>query len=139
MSGPAKWCFPRTHLSGLPAVLPHHPSCHNASSLMFSCTRLDLLKPNIAGRVHDKQDAQRRHHDRHCQPRRVDVDQPVWVREGPQWVKGQVRAPCPISFSWRTGNAGETTLTICAPEGTTQLRREYGTPRRHSPQIWMRA
>ena len=40
-------------------------------------SRLDLLHPDIAGRVRKKQEDQKSNHDRHCRSRELSVGQPV--------------------------------------------------------------
>ena len=52
-------------------------------------TRLDLVMPEVAERVHTKQTQQKEYHDRHSQAWKLDVNQSVRARrfrEGPQWV-----------------------------------------------------
>ena len=69
---------------------------------MFSCDTRTRLDSNVAGRVRYKQEVQRRHHDRHCRPCTLEMDQHVWVRnfrEDPQWVKEHVKDRLGPSFS----------------------------------------
>ena len=71
---------------------PHATTGVTPSSLMLGRelrTRLDLVMPEVAERVHTKQTQQKEYHDRHSQAQKLDVNQPVWARsfrEGPQWV-----------------------------------------------------
>lgn len=56
-------------------------------------THLDLLKPNIAGNVHNKQADQKQYSDNRRHMRVFSVDQEVMVRnfrEGDQWISGKI-------------------------------------------------
>ena len=56
-------------------------------------SRLDLLHPDIAGRVRKKQEDQKSNHDRHCRSRELSVGQPVWVKSlptGTSWLPGTI-------------------------------------------------
>ena len=56
-------------------------------------SHLDLLRPDIAGRVRKKQVEQKVTHDRHCRPRELSVGQPVWVKSlptGTPWLPGTI-------------------------------------------------
>ena len=76
-------------------------------------TRLDLLRPDIEQKVHEKQAHQKTHHDQHAKPRQFTVGQPVMVRNlrpGPTWIPGTIAQQLgPVSYlvnvqhgvSWR--------------------------------------
>ena len=56
-------------------------------------SRLDLLHPNIAERVHGQQAKQKNSHDRHCHRRDFRVGESVWVRDLPAgltWLPGVI-------------------------------------------------
>ena len=56
-------------------------------------SRLDLLHPDIAGRVRKKQVDQKVNHDRHCHSCELSVGQPVWVKSlptGTSWLPGTI-------------------------------------------------
>ena len=56
-------------------------------------SRLDLLHPDIAGRVRKKQVDQKVNHDGHCHLRELSVGQPVWVKSlptGTSWLPGTI-------------------------------------------------
>ena len=65
-------------------------------------TRLDLLKPSGEDRVHQKQQEQKRNHDRHTRLREFTVGQAVLVRnlrDGPNWLVGSVVKKCgPVNY-----------------------------------------
>lgn len=75
---------------------PHATTGVSPSSLFFGRalrTRLDLLKPDIGSRVHQRQECQKAYHDRHSCVRSFTVGQRVWTRnfrEGPRWIMGEV-------------------------------------------------
>lgn len=56
-------------------------------------SRLDLLYPDVRGRVRQRQERQKLDHDRHCRDREFLNGQQVWVwnhSTGPSWVPGVV-------------------------------------------------
>ena len=56
-------------------------------------TRLDLLKPDIASKVHNKQADQKQYSDNRRHSRVFSVDQEVMVRnfrEGDKWTSGKI-------------------------------------------------
>ena len=71
-------------------------------------TRLDLLKPDIGGRVRDHQGQQKARHDRHSRSREFDVGEHVWtrnLREGPRWMSGTIVDRLgPLSYMIRLPN-----------------------------------
>ena len=70
------WCYT--------SRAPHGPKLRS---------RLDLLYPNIAARVWNKQLNQKENHDQHCRQRELFSGQVVWVRNpatGRLWVAGTI-------------------------------------------------
>ena len=65
-------------------------------------SRLDLIKPNLVRRVHDKQGEQQRHHDQHTKQRTFAVGERVYVknhRGGVPWLPGVIaQATGPVSY-----------------------------------------
>ena len=62
---------------------------------------LDMLKPDIGGKVRDRQGKQKDHHDQHSASRVFRVGNFVWVRnlwDGPQWITGLINRPAWSSF-----------------------------------------
>ena len=58
------------------------------------CTRLDLLRSNIAAHVGAKQVDQKAYHNQHCRLRKLHIGQTALaciMREGPKWVPGVLR------------------------------------------------
>ena len=68
-------------------------------------SRLDLLRPNVAARVEDKQLAQKHWHDQHARTRSFEVYDAVFVRNfgrGDKWMAGTVEEVTgPLSFHVR--------------------------------------
>ena len=93
-------------------VTPHTTTGISPSSLFFGRplrTQLDLLKPDIGGRVRDCQAQQKDYHDQRNTSREFAVGQPVWVRnfrDGPHWTCGVV-----------TNRLGPLTYLIQLPNG----------------------
>ena len=75
---------------------PHATTGVTPSSLFMGRelrTRLDLLSPDVGGRVRDRQASQKVHHDRHSGTRELRLGQSVWARnfrDGPTWVPATV-------------------------------------------------
>ena len=75
---------------------PHATTGVSPASLFFGHplrNRLDLLKPDVAARVCNKQTDQKNYHDRHSRVRQFAVGQTVMalnMREGPKWRPGVV-------------------------------------------------
>ena len=65
-------------------------------------TRLDLLFPDVKGRVEEAQEKQRQYHDRHSRARDLTVGERVMARNfraGPRWVPGTVvRHSGPLTY-----------------------------------------
>ena len=66
------------------------------------CTRLDLLKPNIGGRVEGKQRQQKLYHDNSARIRQFNVGDKVYGQnfgQGQRWLPGQIQEVTgPVSF-----------------------------------------
>ena len=81
-------------LKRLPAH--HQPSCY------WPRSRLDLLRPNTAERVEEKQQQQKAQHDRKALPRTFRVGDTVFMKNfgaGRRWLPGQVvEMSGPVSF-----------------------------------------
>lgn len=75
---------------------PHSTTGVPPSELLFGRnirTRLDMLRPDVGGRVRDKQSQQKEYHDQHSTTRVFHIGDTVWVwnlRDGPRWVPGVV-------------------------------------------------
>ena len=57
------------------------------------CTRLDLLKPNIGGRVERKQYQQKLYHDNSARIGQFNIGDKVYVQnfgQGQRWLPGQI-------------------------------------------------
>jgi hypothetical protein len=63
---------------------------------------LDLLKPNVSGRVEKKQYRHKQDHDRSVKSRVFSAGQQVYVKNngtGPTWLKGKIKESTgPVSF-----------------------------------------
>ena len=68
--------------------------------------RFDILRPNQAKKVSDRQASQKAHHDYHAKERCIGVGQPVMVRnwrQGAPWVPGVIEKQLgPLTFLVRT-------------------------------------
>ena len=57
------------------------------------CSILDLIKPNIADRVHHNQQMQKAGHDKGTVQRSFEIGAPVYIKNfasGPAWLAGNV-------------------------------------------------
>ena len=77
-------------------ITPHTTTGVSPCNLMMNRglrTRLDLLKPDIATKVHCKQADQKQYSDRTRRPREFSVDDAVMARnfrEGDKWMMGKI-------------------------------------------------
>ena len=91
---------------------PHTTTGTNPCNLFMGRsirTRLDLIRPDIAQQVCEKQATQKHYHDKHTQGREFVVGQRVMVknfRPGPTYVAGTI-----------TNIVGPLTYTICVDSG----------------------
>lgn len=74
-------------------------------------SRLDCLKPSIAGAVHRSQDARQQWRQRHARARQFDVGEPVLVhdyRKGEEkWAQGVIMEKTgPVSYKVKVGAPG---------------------------------
>ncbi|XP_041962465.1 uncharacterized protein K02A2.6-like [Alosa sapidissima] len=74
-------------------------------------SRLDFLKPSVAGAVHRSQDAQQQRRQRHSRARQFDVGEPVLVRDyrkgEEKWAQGVViEKTGPVSYKVNVGSPG---------------------------------
>ncbi|XP_051782565.1 uncharacterized protein K02A2.6-like [Erpetoichthys calabaricus] len=74
-------------------------------------SRLDFLKPNIAGVVHRSQDAQQERRQPHSKDRRFELGEPVLVRDyrkgEEKWTQGVVMEKTgPVSYKINVGQQG---------------------------------
>lgn len=56
-------------------------------------SHLDLLRPDVAAKVHAEQSRQKKQHDQHSRMRRVEVGDSVNFRNfsrGPRWISGTI-------------------------------------------------
>ena len=89
-------------------MTPHSTTGVPPSELLFGRnlrTRLDMLRPDVGGRVRDKQSQQKEYHDQHSTTRVFHIGDAVWVqnlRDGPRWVPGVVTDQLgPLSYMVR--------------------------------------
>ena len=92
-------------------ITPHTTTGVSPAELLMGRrlrSRLDLLKPNVAQRVEEKQRRQQADHDRHCRVRSFSEGEKVFVknnRPGEKWLPGQiVKSSGPVSFRVRLQN-----------------------------------
>ena len=89
--------------------------------------RLDLLQPDIAGRVRQRQTDQKNRHDRHCHSHNFMVGQPIWVKSlpvGGSWLPGTI-----------VGVRSPERFTVCLQDGHTLDRDvDHIRPRLETPQ-----
>ena len=90
-------------------------------------SRLDLLQPDIAGRVRQRQTEQKTRYDRHCRSRDFTVGQPIWVKSlpvGGSWLPGTI-----------VGAQSRERFTVCLQDGRTIDRHiDHLQPRWATPQ-----
>ena len=58
------------------------------------CSRIDLLRPNVAQKIREKQEVQKKHHDKHTKAKEFSVSEPVWVRDyrgQDKWTQGVIK------------------------------------------------
>ena len=92
---------------------PHSTTGVTPSSLFMGRqlrTCLDLLSPDVGGRVRDRQASQKAYHDEHSHARELHVGQSVWAknfRGGPTWVPARVSDQVgPLSFLVQLSDGG---------------------------------
>ena len=92
---------------------PHSTTGVTPSSLFIGRelrTRLDLLSPDVGGRVRDRQATQKAYHDKHSRLRELRVGQSVWARnfrDGPTWVPATIADQVgPLSYLVQLSDGG---------------------------------
>ena len=94
--------------------IPHTTTTETPAMLVLGRrlrSRLDFLKPNIAGTVHRSQDAQQQRRHQHSKDRQLDVGEPVRVRDyrkgEEKWTQGiVVEKTGPVSYRINVGVPG---------------------------------
>jgi hypothetical protein len=99
---------------------PHTTTGVSPAEMLFGRRprgHLDLLHPDLAGRVIDKQENQKYQHDQHAKDRQFQLDDQVYVKNmsprGPRWVPGKV-----------TSLTGPVSYTVTLSNGVTQRRHQ---------------
>ena len=84
---------------------PHSTTKCTPAELLFGRnlrSRFHLLKPDLAARVEEKQDQQKKAHDQGAVNRSFEIGEPVYVRnyaQGPKWLAGHIqKCTGPVSF-----------------------------------------
>lgn len=93
---------------------PHATTREMPAMLFIGCklrSRLDFLKPSVAGAVRQSQDAQRQCRQQHSRDRRFTVGEPVLVRDyrkgEDKWTHGVVLENTgPVSYKVNVGEQG---------------------------------
>jgi len=84
-------------------ITPHSTTGTSPAELLFNCrlrSRLDLVFPDLTGRVHDNQQRQKLARDQHAKFRSFEIGDTVFVRDLPSkkdWLPGticQIFGPC---------------------------------------------
>ena len=92
-------------------ITPHTTTGVLPAELLIGCrlrTRLDLLKPDLQQKVHDKQLKQKQSRDKHCRAQNFFEGRKVFVKnhgKGNKWLPGQIcQQTGPVSFKVQLRN-----------------------------------
>jgi len=65
-------------------------------------SRIDLIRPSVTQKIQEKQEVQKKHHDKHTKVKDFSVSEAVWVRDyrgQDKWTKGVIKERTgPLSY-----------------------------------------
>ncbi|XP_048084302.1 uncharacterized protein LOC125284409 [Alosa alosa] len=110
---------------------PHATTKETPAMLFLGCrlrSRLDFLKPSVAGAVHRSQDAQQQRRQRHSRARQFDVGEPGLIPPAGWWLMGSdlvtAESKSPACQSWSA------LVPARSPAAPRPSRLAFAKPRR---------